>query len=338
MLRWHTLAVYFRRKYGTRVQKIPLDAGASCPNRDGAISRCGCTFCNASGSGSGLGGRGFSLDSQWLAWLEKYRATDADRAFIAYLQSYSNTYGSPERLQLLLQQVAALPGCLGVAVGTRPDCLDPRKLDMLAACGAPVSVTVRDAEHYTRNAGGDNGQKSGLAEVWLELGLQSMHDATLRRINRGHDAACSEWAVRAAAARGLAVCGHLMAGLPGEDEKAFLQSLDWALSLPLRGLKIHNVYVPLGTALARQYEEGGYKPLARDEYVDLLCAALPRIPSTIIMHRVQSDPAPGELLAPAWAAEKRGVITDLRRAMTARDLWQGKAADVPEARPKWYGG
>ena len=347
MLRWHTLAVYFRRKYGTRVQKIPLDAGASCPNRDGSLSRRGCTFCNASGSGSGLGVRGFSLEEQWRAWLEKYRATDADRAFMAYLQSYSNTYGPPERLQLLLQQVAALPGCLGVAVGTRPDCLGPRKLDMLAACQINASVSAPDGgDHYTRNARGDNGGKKGvggpenggLSEVWLELGLQSVHDATLRRINRGHDAACSETAVRQAAERGLAVCGHLMAGLPGEGERAFLESLDWALSLPLSGLKLHNVYVPRGTALARLYEEGGYHPLARDEYVDLLCTALPRIPAGVVMHRVQSDPAPGELLAPEWAAEKRGVITDLRRALTARDLWQGKAADVPDMRPEWFGG
>ncbi|WP_232510486.1 hypothetical protein [Desulfovibrio sp. G11] len=144
--------------------------------------------------------------------------------------------------------------------------------------------------------------------------------------------------MRQAAERGLAVCGHLMAGLPGEDEAAFLESLDWALSLPLSGLKLHNVYVPRGTSLARLYEEGGYHPLARDEYVDLLCTALPRIPSAMVMHRVQSDPAPGELLAPAWAAEKRGVITDLRRALTARDLWQGKTADVPDMRPEWYGG
>ncbi|SFW69034.1 MULTISPECIES: TIGR01212 family radical SAM protein [Desulfovibrio] len=347
MLRWHTLAVYFRRKYGTRVQKIPLDAGASCPNRDGSLSHRGCTFCNASGSGSGLGVRGFSLEEQWRAWLEKYRATDADRAFMAYLQSYSNTYGPPERLQLLLQQVAALPGCLGVAVGTRPDCLGPHKLDMLAACRINASGNGPDGvHHYTRNAHGDNGYKKGaggmenggLSEVWLELGLQSAHNATLRRINRGHDAACSETAVRQAAERGLAVCGHLMAGLPGEDEAAFLESLDWALSLPLSGLKLHNVYVPRGTSLARLYEEGGYHPLARDEYVDLLCTALPRIPSAMVMHRVQSDPAPGELLAPAWAAEKRGVITDLRRALTARDLWQGKTADVPDMRPEWYGG
>ena len=212
----------------------------------------------------------------------------------------------------LLEQVAALPGCRGIAVGTRPDCLDGEKLALLAGCG--------------------------LDEVWLELGLQTCRDDTLRRINRGHTARQAEEAVRAALDAGLLVCGHLMAGLPGEDENDFLDGVDWAVSLGMQGLKLHNVYVPQGTELARQWRAGDYRPLARDEYVDMLCAALPRIPSTVVMQRIQADPAPGELLAPAWALEKRGIITDLRRALAARGLWQGCRADAAEARPEWYGG
>ena len=316
MVRWHTLAAYFRRKYGMRVQKIPLDAGSACPNRDGLLSTRGCVFCNALGSGSGLGGRGLSLAAQWQAWRQKYRAGDPDRRFLAYLQSFSNTYGSLERLQDLLHAVAALPDCCGLAVGTRPDCLSPSKLDALLRAGA----------------------EAGVAEIWLELGLQSAHDATLARVNRGHTAACAAKAVAEAAGRGLLVCGHLMAGLPGEGEAAFLESVDWAVSLPLHGLKLHNVYVPEGTELARRSRDGRYPPLERDEYVDLLCAALPRIPSRLVMHRLQSDPAPGELVAPAWAALKRPLMADLLRALHARDLWQGCRADVPEGRPAWYGG
>ena len=288
MLLWHTLATYFRRKYGVRVQKIPLDAGATCPNRDGTLSARGCIFCNDSGSGSGMGLRGLDLRAQWDAWYTKYTTTDSDRLFMAYLQSFSNTYGPASRLAHLLEQVAALPGCRGIAVGTRPDCLDGEKLALLAGCG--------------------------LDEVWLELGLQTCRDDTLRRINRGHTARQAEEAVRAALDAGLLVCGHLMAGLPGEDENDFLDGVDWAVSLGMQGLKLPNVYVPQGTELARQWRAGDYRPLARDEYVDMLCAALPRIPSTVVMQRIQADPAPGELLAPAWALEKRGIITDLRRA------------------------
>ncbi|WP_300718937.1 TIGR01212 family radical SAM protein [uncultured Desulfovibrio sp.] len=312
MLLWHTLATYFRRKYGVRVQKIPLDAGATCPNRDGTLSRQGCVFCNDSGSGSGMGLRGLGLRAQWDAWYGKYTATDSDRLFMAYLQSFSNTYGPADRLARLLGQVAALPGCRGIAVGTRPDCLDSGKLALLAGCG--------------------------LDEVWLELGLQTCRDATLRRINRGHTVRQAETAVRAALEAGLLVCGHLMAGLPGEEERDFLDGVDWAVSLGLQGLKLHNVYVPQGTGLARLWQAGDYHPLARDEYVDWLCAALPRIPSTVVMQRIQADPAPGELLAPSWALEKRGIITDLRRALAARGLWQGCRADATDGRPAWFGG
>ena len=302
MQRWHTLAAHYNRLCGCRVQKIPLDAGASCPNRDGTLSRSGCTFCNAEGSGSGRAKRGDSLLQQWNDKRAVYLRDDPNTRFIAYLQSFSNTYGPLERLQQLLHAVRALPDCFGVAVGTRPDCLDGRKLDLLAALDC---------------------------DLWLELGLQTVNDATLTCINRGHNASAAEKSVRMAAERGIAVCAHLMAGLPGEDERHFLHSVDWALSLPIRGLKLHNVYVPKGTELARQYAANRYHPLWRDEYVDMLCQALPRIPAAIVIHRLQSDPARRELLAPAWAAEKRGLLGDLRRAMEARALWQGKTADAP---------
>ncbi|MBQ3059300.1 MAG: TIGR01212 family radical SAM protein [Desulfovibrio sp.] len=314
MVRWHTLAVWFRHRFGIRVQKIPLDAGASCPNRDGSLSRRGCIFCDVHGSGSGLGEQGLDLAAQWQRWHDKYCTTDPNRRFMAYLQSFSNTYVTADRLQALLHEIAALPGCCGLAVGTRPDCLDARKLDILASAR----------------------QNTGLEEIWLELGLQSAHDATLARINRGHNATCAAQAVQESAARGILVCGHLMAGLPGENENAFLESVDWAAALPLSGLKLHNVFIPRGTELAALYQSGAYAPLARDEYVDMLCAALPRIPSHIVMHRLQSDPPPGSLLAPHWALLKRPLMTDLLRAMHARNIWQGCRADVPDARPSWY--
>ena len=306
MQRWHTLAAHYNHKYGCRVQKIPLDAGACCPNRDGTLSSDGCIFCNANGSGSGRAKRGHSLLQQWDALRAVYLRDDPNTRFIAYLQSFSNTYGPQKRLQQLLHTVRSLPQCFGVAVGTRPDCLDAPKLDTLAALDC---------------------------DLWLELGLQTAHDPTLSRINRGHTAAHAEKAVCMAAERGIAVCAHLMAGLPGEDERHFLQSLDWALTLPIKGLKLHNVFVPKGTALARLYAAGLYHPLWRDEYVDMLCAALPRIPSHIVIHRLQSDPAPREFVAPTWATDKRGLLGDLRRALGARDIWQGKSCDSSEVCP-----
>ena len=151
MQRWHTLAAYYNQRYGSRVQKIPLDAGASCPNRDGTLSFSGCMFCNANGSGSGRAKQGDSLLQQWNYWRSIYLRDDPNTRFIAYLQSFSNTYGPSERLQQLLQTVRQLPGCFGIAVGTRPDCLDDEKLDLLAALDC---------------------------DLWLELGLQTVHDQT----------------------------------------------------------------------------------------------------------------------------------------------------------------
>ena len=311
MILWHTLSRYFRSRYGIRVQKIPLDAGGTCPNRDGTLSRAGCTFCNAFGSGSGLMAQGVDLPAQWERWRAKYRATDANRAFMAYFQSFSNTHGSADAVRSLLDTVAALPDNRGVAVGTRPDCLDAEKLEAIARCPLP--------------------------EVWLELGLQSMHDATLRRVARHHGRADSERAVYAAAARGIKVCGHLMAGLPGEDVEDFLASVRWAVGLPLAGLKLHCLYVCRGAALARDYGAGHYAPLAMDTYVDAVARALALVPSHVVMHRLTGDPAPGELIAPGWCLHKRPVFTALHHCLRERRWWQGCQADVPDARPEWYG-
>ena len=175
---------------------------------------------------------------------------------------------------------------------------------------------------------------------FLHLPVQTGDGALLRRMGRRYDAdgLRATLAALLQGVPGLARGPDLITGLPGEDENDFLDGVDWAVSLGMQGLKLHNVYVPQGTELARQWRAGGYRPLARDEYVDMLCAALPRIPSTVVMQRIQADPAPGELLAPAWALEKRGIITDLRRALAARGLWQGCRADAAEARPEWYGG
>ncbi len=311
MILWHTLATYFRRIHGKRVQKIPLDAGASCPNRDGTLSTKGCLFCNAEGSGSGLLSQGIDIKKQWDYWQNKYQNTDAERDFLAYFQSFSNTYGPAKKLHHLVQSVEQLTGNVGLSIGTRPDCVDEEKLDILAACPLP--------------------------EVWIEYGLQSAHEKSLKRINRRHSKAASEDAVHMAAERGLKVCVHLMAGLPKEDAEHFLESVRWATRLPIAGLKLHSLYVCQNSPLEKLYHRGEYTPLSQEAYVDVLATALALIPSHIVMHRLTGDPAPGECLAPHWALHKRPVFTALYHLMRLRNVWQGSAADVPQARPEWYG-
>ncbi|WP_461209663.1 tRNA modification radical SAM protein MnmL/YtqA [Desulfocurvus sp. DL9XJH121] len=308
MFRHYSLSAYFRRRFGRRIRKIPLDAGASCPNRDGTLSLRGCSFCNELGSGTGQFGRGVDLEGQWEAW--RARSRNPEGPFLAYLQSFSNTHCSPERLRGLLARLAALPALAGVAVGTRPDCLDEERLDVLA--------------------------DAGVDEFWLDLGLQSADDAVLAGVNRGHTAGDFARAARAAAGRGLKVCAHLVAGLPGEREGGFEASVEFVSALPVAGIKLHNLYVCKGAPLARDFLAGDYAPLEQAAYVEMLARALPRLRPDMVVHRLASDPRPGELLAPDWAARKSEVLRDLAAILKERDVWQGCEAGAPDAVPAWF--
>lgn len=308
--KYYTLSTYLRQRYGHRVQKIPLDAGFSCPNRDGTLSRQGCLFCNAHGSGSGLYAQGRDLASQWRLWRDRYLRRLGKARFIAYLQSFSNTHGPISKLREVLEEIVSLPDLAGLAIGTRPDCLDNEKLSLLAA--------------------------QPLEEIWLELGLQSSNDHILRAINRGHDFRCLQRACELAASKGLRVCVHLIAGLPGEDKLSFLDSVAAVNALPVLGVKFHNLYVCRGSGLAALWRQGYYAPMNRERYVDWLIQGLALLRSDIVVHRVTGDPAPGELLAPDWAADKNALLACIRQAMADRDLWQGKHGDAPDAPRPWY--
>lgn len=299
--RWNRLSDYFFHRFGARVRKIPLDAGFSCPNRDGTLSARGCIFCNERGSGTGLGQAGLSLAAQWAERTGPLLAGGTG-LFLAYLQSFSNTYGPIERLAAVLEELRGLPGLVGLAVGTRPDCADDPKLALIARVCA----------------------EEGWPERWMEFGVQSVNEATLRRINRGHGRDAAETAIAAAKRAGLKVCVHLIAGLPGEDKADFLESAAWVSAMPVDGVKFHGLYVCRGTALADLYARGEYKPLAQAEYVDWLADALPLLRPEIVVQRLSGDPAPGELLAPDWAGRSRDTLNRILAELIRRDAWQGQ--------------
>lgn len=318
MFRYYALSARTRQIYGQRVQKIPLDAGFSCPNRDGTLSAEGCIFCNPKGSGSGHRERGMTLAEQWTFWRDIHTAKHGLQRFTAYLQSFSNTYGPLDKLADTLTRIKGLPGLTNLSIGTRPDCLDEAKLDLLAS--------QRD--------------ELGVDEVFLELGLQSANDATLTAINRGHDVASFSQAAIAAAQRGLTVVAHVMAGLPtpsGREEKdELVTTVELINSLPVSGVKFHNVYVCRNTRLARLFEAGDYTPLTLDEFLDQLSAALMHLSPTTVIHRLNGNPASGELLAPAWAGNMRALHNAVRDHLDAHDIWQGKLNGAETGPPDWF--
>lgn len=342
MDRYRKLSAHLRQRFGKRVQRIPLDAGFDCPNRDGTLSRSGCVFCNERGSGSGLGEAGLSLPGQWAYWTERLGKRYKTDLFLAYLQSYSNTHGPLEKIRSVLDQIETLPGLAGICLGTRPDCLDGGRLEEFArrniGSGGPSGQergqqTTRDTD-FGDGAGfgdsadfGDDTDFGGCAGLkMLDMGLQSANDQTLRRINRGHDFACFARACHKADELGVEVCAHVIAGLPDETDEDVLATVDAVNTLPVKGIKFHNLYVCEGSPLAAMWRRGEYAPLTLDGYAALLARALNRLRPDIVVHRITGDPAPGELLAPEWAGKKREVLAAIERELDSRDVIQGKDA------------
>jgi radical SAM protein (TIGR01212 family) len=300
MDRYRSYNSYLRDLFGERVQKIPLDAGFTCPNRDGTVSAGGCIYCDRRGSGSGASSeRGESLDAQIVRGVNWAKKKYGAAKFIAYFQSFTNTYGPVARLRELYGGALKIEGIVGLSVGTRPDCVDDAVLDLLSAY----------RENYL---------------VWLELGLQSAHDSTLLHINRGHDVACFDRAVAQAHAKGLNVCAHVILGLPEETPEMMVQTARHLTGLAVEGVKIHALYVVAGTPLAEIHARGGYQCLEQEEYVDLVLDFLERLPPNVVIQRLTGDPMPEELVAPLWMREKTKTLNLVKKRFEERDTWQGK--------------
>jgi radical SAM protein (TIGR01212 family) len=291
---------YLREIFGERVQKIALDAGLTCPNRDGTISDEGCIYCDARGSGTGaMINRGLSIKEQIAEGREYLEKRYGAKKFIPYFQSFTNTYAPVSRLKGLYDQALEHPDMVGLSVATRPDCVSKDILALLHSY-----------------------QKTHL--VWIEYGLQSAHDITLSRINRGHDVACFEEGVRLAKEFGLKVCAHIILGLPGETREMMIQTSHFLGKTCVDGVKIHLLYVTKDTPLARLYEKGEYRCLERDAYVDLVVDVLECLPPDIVIQRLTGDPMGEYLIAPLWAKYKSETLERIKRRLEERDTWQGR--------------
>lgn len=309
-----TLGRELLERHGERVHKVAIHAGFTCPNRDGTLGRGGCTFCN-NRSFSPNARRVVPIAEQIAAGRRVIRRRTGARKYLAYFQAYTNTYGKAlEELAALYEAALAEPDVIGLAVGTRPDCVPDAVLDLLA------------------------GYQARGYEVWLELGLQSAWDVTLERVNRGHGFAAYRDAIRRAHARGLKVCTHLILGLPGETSRHAHGTLDQVLALGVEGLKFHPLHVVRHTLLAHQWRRGRYRPLTMQEYVSLVVDLLERTPPEVVIHRVTGTAGTDILLAPAWCAHKWIVINAIVREFRRRSSRQGcrvtsDSPDPPVAPP-----
>jgi uncharacterized protein len=297
--RYYDLNTYLREVFGCRVQKISLDAGLTCPNRDGYISTGGCIYCNSTGSGTGAFKEGFTITEQINKGKDFLRRRYKAKKFIAYFQSFSNTYGPYEKLKGLYEEAMAIEDIVGLSIGTRPDCVDEAILSLL--------------EHYAKTR-----------LVWLEYGLQSIHDKTLTFINRGHDAECFMKAVELTKGRGIKICAHVIIGLPSEDRADILETAKAVANMGIDGIKIHLLYVVKGTRMENLYREGEYKCLEQEEYANLVCDFLELLPPGMVIQRLTGDPHPDELVAPEWSIRKNETLSLIKRLLINRGSWQGK--------------
>ncbi len=297
-IKYYSLNQFLREKFGEKVKKLPLDAGFTCPNRDGNKGQGGCIYCDAKGSGTGLY-PAMSLKEQIEFFLAHWTKRGYKK-FIAYFQSFSNTYGEPDYLRKTYGTILNYPEIVGLAIGTRPDCINKEIIGVLK-----------------------DFQNLGFF-IWIELGLQSKHDTTLKAINRGHSFEDFLYAYQQLKSADLPVVVHIIFGLPGETKEMMLETAKILASLRVDGVKFHALYILEGTPLAKLYKEGQVKELSLEDYAELVAEAISFLPSTTVIHRLTSDPPKDGVLAPLWLLEKNKVLQKINETLREKALYQGK--------------
>ncbi len=297
--RYNDFNTYLREKFGCRVQKITIDAGFSCPNRDGTLSGVGCLFCDEKGSGSGAAIRGQSIEEQIcegkLRLASRYKA----KKFIAYFQAFTNTYAACDELRKKYDEAVADPDVVGLAIGTRPDCVDEEKLKLI--------------QEYTATR-----------MVWMEYGLQSAHNHTLKRVNRGHSVEDFIRAVHLTQGRNILICAHVILGLPGESKQDIIKTATTIAKLGIEAVKIHNLYIVKDTPMAQIYNAGKCTILDQEKYVDWITLFLEHLRPDTIIQRLTGDPKRRFLLAPLWALEKQQTLAMIHQNLQGRNTFQGR--------------
>lgn len=300
---YRDLNTYYRTIFGRKAAKISLDAGFTCPNRDGTLDTRGCLFCSAGGSGDFAESAALSIPAQ----IEKGKAQTAQKwqnpAYIAYFQAFTNTYAPVSSLRQKYDAALACPGIEGLSIATRADCLPEDVLDLLA-------------EYQKRT------------QLWVELGLQTAKESTAESIRRGYPNAVFEKAVWALHQREIPVVVHIILGLPGETREDMLATIAYLNRLPIQGVKLQLLHVPADSDLAALYLAGQYQPLEKDTYIALVADCIAHLRADIVLHRLTGDGDKSTLLAPLWSRDKRGVLNGLHRYLKEHQIIQGMFAEI----------
>lgn len=298
---YHSLDYELKRQFGQKIYKVSLDGGMSCPNRDGTVGTGGCTFCSQGGSGE-FAVRRTGYPDVWeqieQAKTRVHRKISGEGKYIAYFQSYTNTYAPVDYLRTLFERAITHPDIVALSVGTRPDCL-----------GDEVVALLKEL----------NCQKP----VWVELGLQTIHEKTAERIHRGYRLEVFEDAYRRLKEAGLTVVVHVILGLPGETKEEMLETVDYLGKIPVDGIKLQLLHILKGSQMAAEYEKNPFSLMELEEYLDLILTCVARLPQSVVIHRLSGDGAKALLVGPAWSANKKLVLNRMMQKFRENGIFQG---------------
>jgi len=300
--RYYSLKQFLNEKFGENVYKVSIDAGFSCPNRDGTAGKEGCIFCSPRGSGDFAGDSTLSVREQLYnshKGIKELSEKYGINKYIAYFQAYTNTYAPLEELRQKYLEAISVPGVVGIAIATRPDCM-----------GADVLKLLKDLNRQTY--------------VWVELGLQTIHENTAILIGRGYPLSCFEETVSNLNKIGINTVCHIILGLPGESKIEMLESIKYVSSISLQGIKLHLLHVLKGTPLEKMYKDGKLQTLSIDEYVELVVDSLEMLPPNFVIHRLTGDGPKDSLIEPQWSKNKREVLNCIERTLVLKNTYQGR--------------
>ena len=296
--KYYSLNNFLREKFNEKVFKISLDAGFSCPNRDGTINSGGCIFCSERGSGDFAGDRRFSIKDQFSSIKEMMNKKWKNGKYIAYFQAYTNTYADVTILRKKYDEALSQEDVVALAIATRPDCIDDKILELLS--------------EYNKKT-----------YLWVELGFQTVSDKTAKIINRGYELEVFEKALARLRKNNIDVVVHTIFGLPGENREDMLKTIDYVAHKDVQGIKMHLLHVMKNTPLEKFYHDGKLEFMSEEQYIHIICDAITRLPKDMVIHRLTGDAPRSLLIEPKWSLKKWEILNHIDKRLEEEKLYQG---------------